>query len=263
MNIKELIHHPFFKKKRNIKISLSVVALYLFFLITTIPASLFVSWFNLPTNIKLSSISGSIWSGKANKFHYSNVDLGSIEWKLHPLNLLLGEISADISIVNNKQYINTELNLSPSGKIELEETRFLVDLSTLQPLTYGMPFSYAGKVSGYFPISYIHKNNYMGFNGKLSLSSMKLISPQQQTFGDFVVDFRAEEEGLTSGQIKDTGGPLDISGQVTLNKNGLVNVSVKLTAREKSSSLEQMISFLGQKDASGRVQFNHNLKLWN
>lgn len=248
--------------KKNIQYILIILALYLFFLITSLPATVILSSITLPNNIKLSSISGTIWSGKVRQFKVSGIDMGSIKWELHPLNLIMGELSADVSVVNDKQYINTEVKLSYSGKIELEETRFLVDLSSLQPLIYGMPFSYAGKASGYFPVSFFHKNNYIGLNGKLSLTNMEMISPQRQSFGDFIIDFRAEKEGATSGQIKDSGGVLDISGQLMLKKSGQLNFSAKLAAREMGGSLEKALSFLGKKDASGRVQVNSNFKLW-
>jgi len=248
--------------KKNTKTILIVIALYLFFLITTLPANVVLSAINLPKNITLSSISGTIWSGKARQLHISGVALGSVNWELHPLNLIIGELSADVSIINDQQYINTQLNLSSSGKIELEETRFLIDLSSLQPLIYGMPFSYAGKISGYFPVSFFQKNNYVGINGKLSLNDILMISPQRQSFGDLVIDFRAEKEGATSGKIKDSGGLLNATGQLTLNKDGQLNLSMKLAARETGSSLEKMLSFLGKKDASGRVTFNSNFKIW-
>lgn len=248
--------------KQNIKAILIVFSLYLIFLIINLPAGLVISSVDLPDKIKISSISGTIWSGKADRFNYSSIDLGSVSWELKPLNLLLGELSVDLAIVKNKQYIKTEAYFSPSGKIELEETTFSIDLTSLQPLTYGMPFSYSGIASGYFPNSFFHKNNFVGINGKLSLNNIEMTSPQHQSFGGFTVDFRAEKEGATSGLIKDKGGLLYISGQLKLNKNGQFNVSAKLDAREKGSSLENMISFLGRKDASGRVQLNSNFKLW-
>ena len=248
--------------KKNIKYPLIVAMLYLFFLITSLPATMVLSSITLPKNIKIYKVSGSVWSGNAQQLRVSGIDLGSVKWSLHPLNFILGELSADISINNNKQYINSEINLSYSGKVELEETRFSVDLSSLAPLTYGMPFSYSGKASGYFPVSSFQKNNFIGLNGKLSLTNIELISPQRQSFGDFVVDFRAEKDGETSGKIKDIGGVLSLSGQLMLKKSGLVNFSAKLASRERGDSIDKMISFLGRKDASGRVQISHKLNLW-
>jgi len=252
----------FFKNKKNNKLVLITIFMYLFFLVLTLPASVVVSWLTLPANTKIANPSGSIWLGKAESIRYSGVDLGALEWELHPLSFFLGELSADVSIIKNKEYFRSEVSLSPSGKIELEETRFFVELSSFQALSYGMPFSYDGIVSGYFPVSHFYKDHYIGLNGKLSLNSIKLISPQRQLFGDFTIDFRAENKGLSSGKIKDNGGPLELSGKVMLDKNGLLNLTSKLFAREKGGSLEKMISFLGQKDGSGRIQIKHSLALW-
>lgn len=261
MNINKFLPDFSFSRKR-INYIIVILVLYLFFLVINFPASIVLSAIKLPGNLNLSNVSGTVWSGTIGKLKYSGVNLGQFNWELNPINLLVGELSGDISVVNKKQYINTEFNFSPSGKIELEETHFLIQLSTFQPLTYGMPFSYDGKISGYFPVSFFHKNNYVGVNGKLSLNNLEMITPQHQSFGDFVVDFRAEKEGATSGQIKDSGGLLNIDGKLSLTKNGQFNLSAKLAAREKGGSLEKVISFLGRKDASGRVQLNSNFKLW-
>lgn len=248
---------------KNIKLILMIITLYLLFLIARLPATVVLSMINFPSSLTLTSISGTAWSGSIKNIRYAGLNVGSIKWSLHPLNLIIGELSADIAIMNDEQYINTEVNLSSSGKIVFEETRFLIYLSALQPLTYGMPFSYAGKISGYLPVSFIHKNNYVGINGKISLDNMEMISPQRQSFGDFYIDFRAENEGATSGRIKDSGGLLHIDGQLNLKKNGLFHLSAKLAAREKDSSLERVISFLGPMDADGRIQVNSNFMLWH
>ena len=248
--------------KKNIKYIFLVIILYLFFLLINLPATIVVSSIKVPKNINITSVSGTLWSGCINKLIYSGINLGRINWTLNPLNLLIGELSADVSIVNEKQHFTSEVKVSSSGKIELEETRFEFNLSALQPLTYGMPFSYEGHISGYFPVSFFYKNNFVGVNGELSLNSIEMISPQQQSFGDFSIDFRAEKDGATSGKIKDSGGQLNMAGQLVLKKNGQLNISAKLAARDKNSSLDNVISFLGRKDAEGRVVLNNNFMLW-
>ena len=256
--------HSFLSKVYFYKIGvLLFFIVYLFFLIINLPANIALSLIHLPRNISLSSVSGTFWSGYIKSVRYSGVEIGSASWELHPLYLIVGELSADVSVVNNEHYINSQLNISPSGRIQLEETRFLFDLSLLQPLTYGMPFSYAGKVSGYFPVSFINKNDYVGINGKLSIDNIEMISPQRQPFDGIMIDFRAEKEGATSGKIKDNDGQLDIDGQLTINKHGQLNISAKLATREAGSSLENVISFLGRKDSRGRVQLTGKFNLWH
>lgn len=248
--------------RKNIKYIFIIVVLYLFFLVINFPARLALSFLKLPDNISLRSISGTVWSGKAKKIYFSGLELGTVSWELHPLNLIIGELSADISVLNNWQYFNTQLYISPSGRLELEETRFSIDLSLLHPLTYGMPVSYSGKVSGYFPVSRFNKNDYIGINGRLSLSNLTVTLPQQQTLGDFVIDFREEKEGATSAQIKDSGGILSVDGKLSLTKNGVFNASALLVSREPDSSLQRALLFLGRPDSRGYTQFNNQFKLW-
>lgn len=248
--------------KRTLKYIGISCLLYIFFLIINIPASFILSQLNLPSNIAYSSVSGTAWSGKLIQARVRGVSLGTVKWELSPVNLLLGELAFNVSMNNNKQFLNTELTLSSSGKISLEETRFAIDLSTLQPLTYGMPFAYEGKASGYFPVSYFLKNEYVGLNGKLSLTGIGMISPQQQRLGDFVIDFRSENEGATSGKISDNGGPLRINGTMNMKKDGAITVSAKLASTDKNGSLQQALAFFGRKDSSGSVVMNTSFKLW-
>ena len=261
-NIKDLFQ-GISVNKINIKYVLIILFAYVFFLITTLPAGVVFSAVSLPKNIKLASFSGTIWSGKASHFRMKGIDLGVMSWEIHPFHLLLGELAVEVFIKNRKQYIKSEINISSSGKIALEETRFQIDLSSLAPLTYGMPVSYSGVASGYLPVSFFYKNNYVSLNGKVSLSSIELISPQPQYFGDFTVDLRAEKEGMTSGIIKDVSGELNVDGNLKLTKTGLFNLSAKLSARTKNSSLDQMLSFFGYKDKNGTVQLRNTLQLWH
>ena len=244
------------------KFVLAIVALYIVFLIIYFPASIFISVLKLPGNIKVSGISGTAWSGNIQTVYISGIKLGRLSWKLHPAYLILGTVAADISVDGQQQYFNSWVKLSPAGKVELEDTRFEINLSSLQPLTYGMPVSYSGSVTGHFPVSRFYKNHYVALNGKLSLAKLEMISPQRQAFGDFDMDFRAEKEGMTSAQLKDKSELLSVSGTLTLSKKGLLKLSAKVAARQKGSSLDNAVSILGPRDATGSVQLNNHFKLW-
>ena len=71
---------------------------------------------------------------------------------------------------------------------------------------------------------------------------MEIISPQRQSFGDFVVDFRAEKEGATSGRIKDSGGQLSVDGKLNLSKNGQfkITLSIKIDYGDPASGFSSV-----------------------
>ena len=221
-----------------------------------------ISLINLPSIIKISSSSGTIWSGKIQNLSVSNIKVGSLAWNLHPLNLLLAELSMDISIVKNKQFVTSKVILSSTGRINLEKTRFSIDLSLFQPLTYGMPFSYTGMAKGYFPTVSLDKNNHIGINGRLSLTDLTMISPQRQLFGDFTADFKPDGKSDTTAIVKDVAGPLQLDGVLTLSKDGKVNLDAELTALESASPLDKMISILGVRNSENQIELKNNFQLW-
>ena len=259
--VSPLLNMASFLKTRS-KLVLAIIAVYLFFLVINLPASVVLPAFKLPANVKANGISGTAWSGNIRNLYISGVKLGSVRWQLQPFYLITGAVAANVFIEKDQQHIKTWLKLSPSGKIELEETRFKINLSSLQPLIYGMPFSYAGMASGHFPVSRIYKNNYVAMNGKLSLRNIEMLAPQRQVFGGLDIDFRAEKDGMTSGRIKDNGGQLQISGNLTIHKDGVVRLSAKLAAQQKGSTLDNVVSFLGARDVTGKIQLNNQFKLW-
>lgn len=238
------------------------IFLYFIFLISSIPANTVVSFLYLPTTINMSSVSGTIWSGQIKNLIISSVNLGSVTWNVQPLNLLFAELSADVSIVKNKQFIKSKVKLSPSGKIKLEETRFFINLSSLQPLTYGMPFSYTGTVEGTFSKMLLDKNKHIEIKGQLFLTGLTLVSPQKQLFGDFMVDFKPKGKGGTAAKIKDVGGPLQLDGVLTLTKDGRANLLAELSSSERSGSLEQMISILGVRNSKNKIELKNNFQFW-
>ena len=253
----------FLVENKKSKYILMVLFLYLFFILQNIPAGFVLSQISMPTNVVLSSVSGTLWKGNVAKVKYLNIDLGELSWKLHPLSLLAGNLSADVFLGSGEEYLKSEVEMTISGKIKLEETRFSMKLSSLQPLSYGMPMAYAGKIEGYLPVSYIQKNNYMSINGKVFFSNLMLLSPQEQLFGDFSLDMRAENDGATSGLIKNVAGPLELSGKCTLTKNGKFNLVSTIAVREADSELDNMLRLFSPKDSTGRFAFNYSLNLWN
>ena len=248
--------------KINKRIILIATITYLFFLIGNLPANIILTSIKLPGNVKVSDVSGTVWTGKIQNLHVSGITVGTVEWSLQPFRLLLGSLSADVTVKKERQYIKSKIHYTLTGKTELEDTRININLTSLQPLTYGMPFSYTGNLTGHLPVSYFKKDSFISLNGKLSLRNLEMVSPQRQAFGNFDIDLRAENEGMTSGLVKDNSDEISLSGKLAIYKDGLLKLSAKLAARQKDSSIDNMIAFLGNKDSNGTVQIGSSIKLW-
>lgn len=247
-----------------LKYLIAAILVYLFFLVYHLPASVVFSQLQLPRNIVIKDISGSIWSGQASsvaiRVNGITLDVGSLGWNLNVFSLLLGKVSADIKVNKESEYLSTNLAYHLSGLINLEETEFSINLETLQPLTYGMPFTYSGLIRGKLQNVFFKKNEVMAMTGRVTLNGIKLVSPQQQHFGDYLVELDAGENDDTRANFKDAGGPVEVTGLLKVQKDSSYSVSARLFAREKQ--LENVLGFLGSRDGSGRVNFQYNGRLF-
>ena len=252
-----------FVNKPSVKISAAVVGLYLIFLLATAPASILFSNIKLPPNLRITSVSGTVWNGRIEHVEFSGIQVGSVQWVVHPLALLLGSLSVDIEIKNKAQYLTTTMKLSPLKKIQLEGTLFDVDLALFQPLIYGMPIAYSGQAKGALPHFSFKKNDSISLNGKMSLNAIKLISPQQQEFGNFIIDFNSINEKSIKAVIRDDNAPLKLNGNIDLDHLGQLKLATQFSALEENSSLDKMLDFLGRADEKGQRQFETSFTLWH
>lgn len=79
------------------KLNLGVfIFAYLIFVLATIPANVIVGMVELPKNIKLGTVSGSLWSGKAAAIQIDNDVISNLSWNLSPLSLIVGGINAEV-----------------------------------------------------------------------------------------------------------------------------------------------------------------------
>ena len=66
----------------------------------------------------------------------------------------------------------------------------------------------------------------------------------------------AAADGKLTGQLRDTGGPLDVAGTLTLTPApGYLLSGTVATRPEASPTLVRQIAFLGSPDAAGRRSF--------
>lgn len=73
---------------------------YLIFLIAKLPASLVVGMVNLPQNIAVGGVQGSIWNGSATTVVANNIAVENVKWEISFLRLFTGRIALDLKAGN-------------------------------------------------------------------------------------------------------------------------------------------------------------------
>ncbi|MBE1300451.1 MAG: type II secretion system protein N [Alteromonadaceae bacterium] len=96
---------------------------YLVFLVSELPANQVLSRVNLPQQLSIQGVSGSVWSGRAESIRYAGTTVFNAQWNLRFLPLLLGRASIDIKAGDRRDSDSISIN----GHISLSKGKILAD----------------------------------------------------------------------------------------------------------------------------------------
>ena len=237
------------------------VAAYLVFLVATIPAALVVPSFTKTLPVKLTGLGGTVWTGSATQVNLGKLQWQGANWRIHPWSLLLTKLAMTTSLGDQNNNFRGKVTISRSGRLSLEEAYLSMPLENLQALSYGMPVAYQGRLDAYLPLVIFERNQLFVVDGRVTLGGIKLTAPQLIELGNIKVEFKANNEGESVGQVSSVDGPVRIEGQIQLKRSAEVLVNLQLAARETGSDIDKALMLLGKRDPSGRVAFNYRYQI--
>lgn len=104
--------------KSIIKWGLLAVLVYVFFLLVKLPASHVLSRIELPPDVHLNGVSGTIWSGRAQQVIAHGLPVEGMHWELDVLPLLWGNVSTKVNAGNIREIDD----ISFSGELSFSES---------------------------------------------------------------------------------------------------------------------------------------------
>jgi general secretion pathway protein N len=221
-----------------------------------LPASLIARF--LPPPIHAEDFSGSIWHGSAARITVGSRAVGALEWRLHPLSLLLMTAVADLHWVKGSTVIDGNVTLDAHGFVAhnvrgggpLEDLR---DLG-VAPGWHGNTTLDLREIKGSF-------NAIASAAGAIDVSALSCSSVAAGAdLGSYEVTLApdAVDAGTISAMIKDTGGPLETQAEIhytPASHLGLLSGTVR-ERPEASQALRNELTNLSQlkpRDSAGRI----------
>jgi hypothetical protein len=236
------------------------VGAYLAFTVSSFPAATAYRWF-APDELRLSAITGSVWSGGATLGSIPGLPMRDLRWKLSSWPLLLGRASGEFEARLADGFVRGQFRASTSsltlsslqvstslptlrGLLPLNDTEGLVSL-TLESL----------EVRDAWPVELV---GVLRIN---ELRVMPLMATQTQeriAMGNYEVQFTDTGGQGLAGQLHDTGGPLEATGSVALSLDRSYMLEGLVRARDGASAeLIQGLDFMtGEPNADGRRPFS-------
>ncbi|NOX91401.1 MAG: type II secretion system protein N [Gammaproteobacteria bacterium] len=216
---------------------------------------------NASSDIALSGISGSVWSGKAAMAMIQGQPLEKVEWSLRPWSLLLGQVG-----------LSWRFQLPPGNEKEGQGQGGYGQGSTALGLDGSVAFSTlearlpAGMIARIARVDALRPTGSVSLNlhdvlwdgqslrsaeGRIVWNSAGISLLKPISLGDQAITLETGDD-VVKGVLSDGGGPLSLDGLLTLNLEGQYEFSGSLAARN-APDLDSALRSLGRPGTDGRI----------
>jgi len=216
------------------------------------------------SNIALSGISGSVWSGKAAIAMIQGQPLEKVEWSLRPWSLLFGQVG-----LNWHFQLPPENEEKGQGGYGQGSTALGLDgsvaFSTLEARLPASVVARIAKTDALRPTGSVGLNlhdvlwdgqSLRSAEGRIVWNGAGISLLKPISLGDQAIALETSDDGV-KGVLSDGGGPLSLDGLLTLDSEGQYEFSGSLAARN-APDLEKALSSLGRPGADGRIKLKHS-----
>lgn len=233
---------------------------YLAFTVSSMPAATAYRFF-APAELRLMGLEGTIWSGGAGLGSAAGFSLHDIRWDIRALPLLTGRVSGRVQARFADGFVETAIDASPS-RIEfggLNASTSLPALAKMLPIegTQGLVSLALDELS----LEDGRPTAVVGRGRVAQLAVPPLLpgaGPALIPLGDYEIVFKDTGGDGIAADIRDTGGPLEVAGSLTLDREGNYTLAGAVAARpDAPQELVQGLELMtGEPDAEGRRPFS-------
>lgn len=248
---------------KSLKLFISVFVVgYLVFAIATVPAAIVYSMVKLPKGTQVAGIGGTLWDGYASQVQHRGQIVNNVSWKLSPLALLTGRVSADVTFGNARERHmisgNGIVSASFSGANISADNFTLRIPSQVAIQQFRLPINI--ETQGRFLLSLTDFDQAQPFcevlQGKITWQNASAsYLGQNVSLGDLSGVLGCDGGALTLA-IKDVN-PLGLQADITLAEGNKVSAKGFLKPDgTMPRSVHQMAQMFGQPDREGRYLIN-------
>lgn len=237
---------------------------YLTFLVMQFPASnayalvkSTLSAQNVP--LKLYGLQGSVWKGSASTLIYDGHRFDTAVWEFYPLDLLTAKVTLSVRLKGKDIAFKGKLSQSLFGELFLENVHANVGAAKLLALLKIPAVKLGGKLSLNVVAAEIQGSMPSYIQGRLLWTDATSTFPQKLSLGDMFADLTTDDNGDIKALLGDGGGPLELSGGLTLTPVGQYEAKGLFSSREgRNSVLGRSLGFVGRYDSAGKIAFNRS-----
>jgi hypothetical protein len=225
-------------------------------LVAYLPASWVVM--RLPPGLQLqcSDVGGSIFEGECLGATLAGQRVGDATWNLARLDLLRGRLVGDVDL-RGALNARADLDMSLSGDGELRNVTANLPLDP--EIISQSPPGQRGTVIANLARVVFENRIPRSIEGNVELQNLRQVGARPLELGSYRADFdgKPQPDGTAVGQLRDTGGPFEMVGTITLTPpNGYLVQGTIAGRTAQAESLVREITIGAPPDTSGRTPFS-------
>ncbi|MEP1470628.1 MAG: type II secretion system protein N [Halieaceae bacterium] len=232
---------------------LALILLAVVVAVLTAPARLL--GFVLPGDqIVLSGFTGTLWRGTASRCLLAVpggfLQLGSVDWKLRPLSLLLFAPRLQLASQWGQQRLSGDLVLHGAQDITLRDADAQFSASLVKQFA---PLELDGDISAQITDLQVQSGLVTAGEGRLVWQRASWASPQGLLpLGTYAVDFSQQPNAPLVGEILTLAGPITAQGRARLSgRNYSLAIEVGSEQQPMPASLQRALSLLARPVGDG------------
>ena len=240
------------------KIILLGLLSFIIALLATAPMSVLAPFIPANSPVQLSEVSGTLWNGHAKTVHYQKIALGKLHWKIHPLAIFTGRLSATVSIDGKDIQLDTRLDLRWDQSIELRQTQAQIETHFLQHFKQ-IPVSLGGVIKA-------NMSSILIKEIPIQDKQLPLMSGQVDWLQGEALSLPLGSYALTLSVINDQQHVeiksknsenilVNLKGKIELDQQGNYQAKLKIKAEKAAAPLiVNGIAALGKKEQDGFIK---------
>jgi len=231
------------------------ILLYLVFLAATAPVDALLWTLNSlgPGGVVAEGASGTLWMGEARRIVITPgggqaVSIGPASWKIHPLRLLLGELSVGVRLDGSVRG-KADFSLGARGVAfrQLDVSLPAAWLATL--LQPGIEMWQPGGTLTLRSRNLALQSGNYGGKGEIAWEQAALGISPVRPLGNYLAEISGAGKSIQF-QIHTRSGPLEILGNGAWSQLGL-EFTGSARAREKEANLSSLLGMMGNRQPDG------------
>ncbi|MFO1371280.1 MAG: type II secretion system protein N [Candidatus Competibacteraceae bacterium] len=245
--------------KRFLGYGLLGLAAFLFFMLMEAPAGIVMGLLGQRlSGLNVQSVRGTALDGAAHGVRWRTLDLEQVAWRWRPFALLMARLEYGLTVTAPEITLTGRTGISLDRQVQFHDLTGHLPLATLGVLARQPLLPAQGMVE--FDSLQLRLNDAgrpLVAQGRVRLLKVRANLGQPLELGDFEIQLHNADASGIQGLCKDTGGPLLLTGTLTLAPDGRYRFNGQFAVRDAANqTLRQALQPLGPPNNDGQWPFN-------